>query len=233
MRVAEFHVPLSQAGSALTPLLVLAGITIFAVALLAFGSMRRMIAMIAIASVGEIVFAVALGMQAGPRSGLAGMPAHALGLALVSSAGALWERQGAGGQGSHRLARPMLVLGLLTLIGVPPFAGWPAKALLFDAAARHGMEALVAVVGGHLLLVVAAVRLGQKMLDPSPPPGAAIVSPPSTGEEASFPPVMIRITAATLMLLSIALGVYPRPLLERAERAARAFPIPAGTADQP
>lgn len=224
-------IPLAQAGGRIV-LLVLGLVTAAAVPLLTSGSARRAVILLGVASGGEIVAGLALGSVTGVRSAVAGIPGHALGLCLTGIAVTLLEdRPQTALPGSARggLARVALVAGILTLIGAPPFAAWPSKALLFTEAATRGLPLLLVVSASHLSLVVAALRLLRLALVPPVTAAAgshdveAPVEHSLIGKRASG--LTLRAAVLALAGLSILLGAYPAPVLERAARAAQSIPF--------
>ena len=213
----------------------LAALTAVAAPLLARGSARRVTALLFCGNAGLIVLGLLLGSEAGGRAALLGAVGHTLAFALVCLSAGLLERRVPGRReddGPGR-ARPQaalgLVAGLLALVGVPPWAGWPGKALLWQAAAERGPAMLALVVVAHLGLAAGALRLARSLLGSAP--HASVVrpaelaftdvmgegeGPPVVGP--GYAPLVVRAALLLVLMLALALGVYPDPLVAPVER---------------
>jgi NADH-quinone oxidoreductase subunit N len=215
------------------PLLALAGLTVVVAPIFARGTARQSAALLCVATIGQLVFGIALGTRDGMRAALAGIPAYALALALIGAAASMLEAYAPGRQEDKAalydrpVAAVALMVGLLLLVGLPPLGGWIAKALLWRAALAYGRWTFLLVVAGHALLIAAAVRLVRLALlrrpdggGPSAPPlprEGAIEALPTTVP--AYAPLALRAFAVGLIVLALLLGVYPRPLLTRVELA--------------
>ena len=208
----------------------LAALTAIAAPLLAGGTPRRVIALLFCANAGQIMLSLVLGTAAGVRGALFGVAGHALALALVGIAAGLLERQPPvrGEDDAPLRSRPLaavaLLAGLLVLAGVPPWAGWPAKALLWQTAAQRGPATLALVAIAQLTLLVGVVRLARTLLTAAP--RASLLSPAEpvlakrSGDTEDGPalamppyaPLLVRAALLLLVALSLVTGLYPDPL---------------------
>ena len=213
-------------------LLGLAGLTALGAPLIAGGSTRRIVALLLAGHMGQIVAGLALLNAAGARSALLGMLAHAIAATLICAGLYVLEVRVPGRREDQPpgLARPIaaaaLVAGILVVVGVPPFGGWLASALLFQAAFSHGPVMLVVVAAGHLALVVAAMRLLRLTLfAPRETSGFARPVDPLAEELSMLPavvppyaPLALRAWLLALILLALLAGIYPAPVLQRVDR---------------
>ncbi|MSQ33838.1 MAG: NADH-quinone oxidoreductase subunit N [Dehalococcoidia bacterium] len=106
-----------------------------------------------------------------------------------------------------------LALAMISLIGIPPTAGFWAKVLLFQSAVGAGLGWLVIL--GVINSVVSAyyyLRVVKVMFLQAPPTGERI---------GASPPVWASVAVATLGIVTF--GVVPGLLLRLAESAARSF----------
>ena len=203
---------------------------------------KRLFAYSTIAQVGEI--AALLGI--GTSLALAGASAHILAHGLMKTllflaAGALVMRAGsrqiadlAGLARRMPLTALTMALGLLAIMGLPPFAGFVSKFLMIYAAVKAGAWPVAAalLMGGVIGVLYYGRLLRTICFDPLPAERAAV-------HEA--PPAML----APLLLLAGALllfGLWPAPLLGLAQDAAAAVaaargvgavPLPTLAADWP
>ena len=126
-----------------------------------------------------------------------------------------------------------LLAGGLALLGVPPLNGAVSRALIYQAAAERGWAELL-----PLLLATALVGLGlaraahAHLLGPSE--DAPVVEPLLLGETELDRPAQRRLdpeprSAATLaillLLVCLAIGLYPQPLLATIDEAIRGLPF--------
>jgi formate hydrogenlyase subunit 3/multisubunit Na+/H+ antiporter MnhD subunit len=183
--------------------------------------LKRLLAYSTIAQVGEIVAVLGLGTSLAVAGATSHVLVHgAMKTLLFLAAGALVMRAG-----SRRLAdlaglgRRMpwtaacLTIGLLSIMGLPPFAGFTSKFLLVYASVRAG-----AVPVGAALLLGGAIgvlyygRILRVVLFDAPSAAAARTT------EAPLPMLL---PLAVLALLLVGIGLAPAPLLDLAADAAR------------
>ena len=130
-----------------------------AVPLLAPPSPRRIMALLLLANSGQLMVGPLLGSDYGLRAALLGSVAHALALSLVLPGVMLLERVGGGSGRREPVTMAALLLGLLLLIGLPPFPGWYAKVELWYAASEQTVLVQWLLGAGQALLVAGAARL--------------------------------------------------------------------------
>jgi NADH-quinone oxidoreductase subunit N len=109
-----------------------------------------------------------------------------------------------------------LVLSFLSLLGLPPLAGFVGKLELFTAAidADQTWLAVVAVVNTVISLYYYLRVIAPAVLEPPPPPAVAGVASGTVG--AAQPLALVLALTATATL---AFGVAAEPLLSVAEKA--------------
>jgi NADH-quinone oxidoreductase subunit N len=214
-------------------LLGFAGLSIVVAPLLAYGAARRAVAFLLTAGFAQLVFGLTLGSTTGVRSALGGLLPYALAVTLIAIGASMLEAPVVGGQESapalrdRVIASASLITGLLVLVGVPPFAGWTARGLLWQAALGYGAWMLVVVVAGHLALTVATVRLIRIALLRAPVDPAFTQPKPHSSHDdlelvpaavPAYAPVALRGIALVLILVVLGLGLYPAPLALHVER---------------
>jgi NADH-quinone oxidoreductase subunit N len=184
-------------------------------------SVKRLLAYSGIAQVGYVL----LGLAAGTERGLA-MLLFYLATYVVSNAGAFLVAHAVAASdgdesvaGLDGLARrsPWLAASLLacvlSLAGIPFAAGFWAKLSMFLAAWEAGLAWLV-LAGAVLAIVALFYYLGLAK-------AAYVAAPRLTGPVAVGWPLRIAILACVAGV--VGLGLWPRPLVESAERAASAL----------
>lgn len=105
----------------------------------------------------------------------------------------------------------VMTVSLFSLAGMPIFAGFFSKMLLFQAGWEAGLEwlAIVAVVCSLISLYYYLLVMKQMYM----------YEPPRHGR--IYVPAILSGTVAILMVAVIALGIYPTPLIEAADNAGR------------
>ncbi|HWO94161.1 MAG TPA: proton-conducting transporter membrane subunit, partial [Dehalococcoidia bacterium] len=103
----------------------------------------------------------------------------------------------------------VLTASLFSLAGLPLFAGFVTKFILFQAAANEGYLwlAAIGVFNSFVSLYYYLLVIKQMYVVAPPTPGRFRVSPPMYG------------AAAILAIAVMAFGLYPRPFLEAADEA--------------
>ncbi len=203
---------------------------------LAAAHTRRAIGYLAVANMGLLATGLAMTNAAGVGAALLGALSHVLGLTLIALGLALLEqpvpgrREQAGAMRERPMAALALLLGVLLLLGVPPFSGFLPKLLLFSAVAgESGVVGLL--VGGALVLngVAGARLLSQALLRPSEAPTTrslfsddldrlAVVAVP-------YAPRAVLVVIVLLAILSIVVGVWPQPVITLIDEAMRGLPF--------
>ena len=208
-------------------LLSLAALTAVATPLQAYGSARRIVVLLFAAHIGQILLGLGLSSPSGAGSALLGVAAHALAVALLCMSVTLLEARIAGRSETRGLlrGRPMaaagLIVGLLVLLGTPPFGGFIVQALLWQAAWQSSAGTLLVVILGQLLQSLAAIRLVRiTLLAPPrlPGPGAPderlallpVIIP-------AYAPAVLRGSLFLLMAVALLAGLYPAPVLSRVQ----------------
>jgi formate hydrogenlyase subunit 3/multisubunit Na+/H+ antiporter MnhD subunit len=115
-----------------------------------------------------------------------------------------------------------LIGGALTLIGVPPFAGFAGKQLIFQVAAERGWWFLGLLLLSSILAIVALLRIGQQRLFGPVEEQPELDQPILLGTtELDRPterrldpePRSLALLVCVLLAVCIGVGVYPEPLL--------------------
>lgn len=220
---------LAAGNLAIPPLLPLALVTL---GMAGFGAiaardLRTLVSHLVIASAGTLLLVVAIGSPASVAAGLFYLVHSTLGAALlfavagllISQRGARGDRLIAGGPDAGRAGTGALfLLGALGMAGLPPLAGFIAKARLLDAvlsdvASPGWVTTVIAVVlGASLLTLFALGRAGSTLFwkPASGPPGPA-----------GRPTILGKQLAALLLLGAwVAFSVAPGPLLGYTTRTA-------------
>ncbi|SNB46947.1 NADH-quinone oxidoreductase subunit N [Geobacter sp. DSM 9736] len=172
-------------------------------------NIKRMLAYSSIAQMGYVALALLSGKGGGYESvvfyivAYAAMNIAAFGVVAVLDRERIEEYRGIGY--TRPLAGGVLALAMLGLAGIPPTAGFTGKFFIFAAAIRSG-EALLAVIG-ILTAAVSAfyylrVVVNLYMRQPEQPESAGRHSIPEF------------VALAGSSAVTVALGVYPDPLLQ-------------------
>jgi len=122
---------------------------------------------------------------------------------------------------------PVAGSGLLcsgaALIGLPPLSGFASKMLLYQVAAHYGAPMLVLLIGATLLALLALARIARDWLIGAPEDQPASEAPVLLGAtELDLPPqrrlapepFVAAIVVLALLGISLAIGLYPQPLIE-------------------
>ncbi|MGQ9548565.1 MAG: proton-conducting transporter transmembrane domain-containing protein [Roseiflexus sp.] len=122
---------------------------------------------------------------------------------------------------------PVAGSGLLcsgaALIGFPPLSGFASKMLLYRVAAHYGIPMLLLLIGATLLALLALMRIAHDWLIGAPEEQPVAEAPALSGVAAFDLPAQRRLapepfiaTIVVLVLLgiSLAIGLYPQPLIE-------------------
>ncbi len=177
-------------------------------------NIKRLLAYSSIGQIGLIVFALGMGISYGVIGGLFQLISHALSKALLFLAvGYMIYRSGSmdisnmEGMGKRMpLTSLAFTMGAFSLVGLPPFIGFPSKFLIVRAAlSQEGIlfTVLIAFVllgtvieGAYFFRVIQALFFKGRQTD-------------IRREEA---PVPALIPMVILMILIVVIGVYPKPL---------------------
>lgn len=182
--------------------------------------LKRLLAWSSIAQIGYIMLGVALANPAGVSAALVHMVNHGIIKgALFMAAGAYFLRlrsvslndiAGLGKQMPWTSAA--FVLAGLALIGVPATGGFISKWMLLEAVLEPGHYGLAAaILVSSLLALIYIGRVVEALY---------FRERPDNGPLAAEAPLEMRIATWTLVLATIAFGLYATPLIEAAQRAA-------------
>ena len=216
------------ASSILKFLLLLGVLTLLVGEMSAFSqnNIKRLLAYSSIGQVGLIVFALSISTSSGMSGGLFQLISHALSKALLFLAvGFMIYRSGSmnistlEGMGRRMpLTSLAFSVGAFSLVGLPPFMGFPSKFLIVRAALAERdafFTILIALVllgtvieGAYFFRVVQVLYFKGEGGNPC------------KREEAPFSAL---IPIFVLMLMIIFLGIYPRPVTGFLESAASEF----------
>jgi len=181
--------------------------------------LKRMLAYSTIAQVGEIVAVIGLATLLSTSAGLSHVLTHGLMKTLLFlGAGTLIYRSGsreitdlAGIGRAMPLTIIPFILGLLAIMGLPPFAGFYSKFLMVHASIAAGMPAIaVAMLVGGVIGVLYYGRLIRVLLfTPVRDPDTAV----------SKVPLLMQLPLALLALALLVNGLAPEYLLQLASNA--------------
>lgn len=210
--------------SALFAVLSALSMTLGNVVAIAQGNIKRMMGYSSIAHAGYLMMGLAVVPQLGPSGVLFYLVAYGftnLGafIAVIAISDKLDSDAIADYAGMARRA-PLLALaltiGLVSLTGLPPTAGFIAKIYIFNAAVQDGLVWLVvvavvntAVSAYYYLGVVKEMYLGE-----------------APREEPLATPMSLRVALLVAVAGVLALGVYPAPMIAIAESAVSALRLP-------
>jgi len=221
------------------PLLPLALVTLAWAALgaVAARDLRTLVSHLVIGSAGTLLLVVAIGTAGSLAAGLFYLVHSTFGAALLfavasllaSQRGAAADQLVPGSGPGHAGTAALFLLGALGMAGLPPLAGFVAKALLLaavlhDVAGPAMAGAVVAVLlGAALLTLLALVRAGSTLFwKPAPVPAVPTGPAPARGTQ-----------LAALLLLGgwVAFSAAPGPLLRYTAQGAEQLLDPAGYVD--
>lgn len=222
-----FGVSLNTASNFLLFLVFLGLLTLLIGELSAFSqnNIKRMLAYSSIGQIGLILFALGIGTSYGVTGGLFQIVSHGLGKTLLFLAvGYMIHRTGSmdisnlKGIGSKMpIISLCFTIGAFSLVGLPPFVGFPSKFLIVKAALFKGeilFTILIGIVllatvieGAYFFRVVQVLYFKGRKADPK-------------REEA---PVAALIPLFVLMVLIIVIGMYPRLITGVLDSAASEF----------
>ncbi len=229
-----------------TLILVAAGATMVVGILgaIAQEDIRRIFSFFIVSQIGYIIMGLGLFTVAGLAGAVYAIVHHIVVKTTLFLVGGLIEHHG----GSSRLSRlggmvvtapavaVLFLLPALSLVGIPPFSGFPSKFGLFDAAAQSDQWTLLAVGLLVSLLTlfsvfkvwVAVFWSPRDVVDDGTADAATTGSPGATTlTMAAAPPStwiatprLMLVPTAVLAALTLLIGVFAGPLYELADRAA-------------
>lgn len=190
-------------------------------------NIKRLLAYSSIGQIGLIVFALGLGSVSGVEGALFVVVSHALAKALLFlCTGYMIYRTGSMEISSlHGMATRMPVsslcftIGAFSLVGLPPFVGFPSKFMVITAALERADPLFTALVAIVLLGTVVEgayfFRVVQGLHFRPAPEGAA-----PEGGDRNEAPASALVPVCLLAALIVAVGVYPSLLTTYLEPAA-------------
>ncbi len=185
--------------------------------------LRLMLAFSSVGQIGYITLGISLASAAGMTAAMAHLINHGLtkGALFLLVAGVALRLGGTRFEQIAGLGRTMpitsfaIVIGGLSLIGVPGTAGFASKWALVVAAIGAGLWWVAAIVLASSLLALAYVWKFVEAAYLSAPPAGA----PARGEA----PADVTVPALVLTAAVVAFGLHATPVLEASSRAASAF----------
>jgi formate hydrogenlyase subunit 3/multisubunit Na+/H+ antiporter MnhD subunit len=201
---------------------------------LAATPVRRMIAFLSIANAGLLTIGLGMTSVVGVTAALLGALNHVLGIALIALGLALLEqmvpgrREQAGALRERPLAAVAFLLGVLLLVGVPPFSGFLPKLMLLAAGQERSWQITLIVVVSLVLSGAAAAKLLRKVL--LQPRDVATTRGLLSDDIERLTPVAVpyapRTLLAVILLLvvgSLVAGMWPQPIVARLDATVRAL----------
>ena len=206
----------------------LATLPVAALGALAATRLRVQVAWLVVVSAATLFIAFALGNAGTIAAGLYYLPHSTFSAAALFLVADLIRRRRfrAGQREGHELAAALpdravpgllFLLGAMAMAGLPPLAGFLAKATLLAAVpdARVGVV-WTAVLGSSLLVIIALLRSGIRLFWHLPGSDAA---PPLADPDVPTRP--FETTAASLLLaFAVAMSLFAAPLMRQAEATA-------------
>jgi formate hydrogenlyase subunit 3/multisubunit Na+/H+ antiporter MnhD subunit len=159
---------------------------------------------------------------------------HVLGIALITLGLSLLEltipgrREQAGALRERPLAAAAFLLGVLLLLGVPPFSGFLSKLMLLVASQERGWL-MTLIVGVSLVLsgAAGAKLLRRVLLQPRDVPTTrSLLSDDIERLTTVGVPYAPRVLLGLILALvfgSLVLGMWPQPIVARLDAAVRAL----------
>lgn len=113
------------------------------------------------------------------------------------------------------------LLGAFALIGIPPLSGFWAKIMIIEAGLETGATiAIIVVIAYSLLTFIPLMRIWSHAFW-SPTPATATAGSVDLGRETGRPEArLLMLPAVGLVVVILAIGLMPEPLLQVAEKAA-------------
>ncbi len=178
-------------------------------------NIKRMLAYSSIGQIGLILFALALATNNTVTGGLFQLVNHTISKGLLFlSAGYMIYRSGSmeisslNGMGKRMpLTSLAFTVGAFSLVGLPPFAGFPGKFLIVSGALLKGEMVINILVGLVLLSTVIEGTYFFRVIQ-------ALYFKDGNGEQRKQAPATAVTAMIALMILIVALGVYPKFLAD-------------------
>ncbi|MEI8308242.1 MAG: proton-conducting transporter membrane subunit [Chloroflexales bacterium] len=201
------------------------------------GSLRRSMAYLILYDCGMVFYGLASVSSIGLAGAVFGALNQTLAVLLILVSLALVERPDGRTPGITRrdllrrwpVAGMGLLAGGLALIGIPPLSGAMSRLLIYQAAAENGWPELLALLAATILALLALARTANEWLlgpgedEIAPEPlmlGEIELDRPAPRRLAPEPRSAAALTLI-LMLICLAVGIYPGPLLTTIDGAIR------------
>jgi formate hydrogenlyase subunit 3/multisubunit Na+/H+ antiporter MnhD subunit len=159
--------------------------------------LKRLVALSSIEDFGFLILCIVCAGPLGETGALLGAAAHALGQALLfislsspEAAGQLDKQQG-GLAACYPLSAVGFVVGMLTVLGIPPTFGFAGRWRVYEIAAQAGPALLLPLVMAEAFALIAFVRALTSVWW-----GAAATAPLMPHRAAATAPLMPRRVAA-------------------------------------
>jgi proton-translocating NADH-quinone oxidoreductase chain N len=175
-------------------------------------NIKRMLAYSSIGQIGLIVFALGIATSYGIAGGLFQIVSHSLGKALLFlAAGYMIFHSGSPDiSGFEGMGKTMPVtclgftIGAFSIVGLPPFAGFPGKFLIIRAAMARGEIIFFVLIGLVLLGTVIEGAYFFRVVQ------ALYFKQGNNGSQKRMAPAAALVPIIILSILIIVIGVYPR-----------------------
>ena len=182
-------------------------------------NVKRMLAYSSIGQIGLILFALGIGTKYGIEAGLFQFVTHAFSKALLFlSAGYMIYRAGSmdisafKGMGRRMpLTSLAFTVGAFSLVGLPPFMGFPSKFMIICSALAKGSVMYIVFIGAALLGTVIEGAYFFKVIQViyfRSAPARQYTSAPE--HKSARAPVVALIPIILLAVLIIVVGIYPK-----------------------
>jgi multicomponent Na+:H+ antiporter subunit A len=176
--------------------------------MLAQRDLKRMLAFSTIEDMGYLLLGVAVGGELGIRGAVLGLTVHALAKALLFSSLAFGEADGAPlTLNTRRLTTRYpwsgvgFLVGALTMLGIPPLAGFAARWQLYEIATQIGLPFLAALLLASAFAVLAYARvIASCWWGP-------------TREGRKREPVLLAVVLGGLCIVLLSIGLWPGLLI--------------------
>ena len=192
-------------------------------------NIKRMLAYSSVGQIGLIIFAFGMASQSGISAGLFQLTSHALAKALLFlAAGYMIHRAGSMEISSlEGMGKRMPVtcfaftIGAFSLVGMPPFVGFPSKLLIVKAALAQEdvyFTVLIAVaLTGTVIEAAYFFRVVQALYFKGPMVNLELESHTDTRQEV---PLSALVPICGLVILILLLGIYPNLVIGVLDSAA-------------
>jgi formate hydrogenlyase subunit 3/multisubunit Na+/H+ antiporter MnhD subunit len=222
-----FGVSFSTTPSFLLFLALLGILTLLVGEMCAFSqnNIKRMLAYSSIGQIGLILFALAIATSYGVTGGLFQLLSHTLAKALLFlAAGYMIYRAGSmdisdlEGMGAKMpLTSLAFTIGAFSLVGLPPFIGFPGKFLIVRAALATKETVLIVLIGLALVGTVIEGAYFFRVVQ------ALYFKGEKPNPVRSEAPIVALLPMFTLVLLIVVVGIYPKLVTDVLNSAATEF----------